>query len=612
MNKLIPASAKDQLWAATALMIISAILYFGRTLLIPMLLAILLSFVLTPLVIYLQKRGVHRIIAVTLVMAAALLGIGSLGLAVYAQVGALATELPLKKDHIIEKIRFFTGTGPSPLSRLLNLFEDINSKVQELPAKAGEEKPAPEEAPARDDKTPAKAVVPVPVKESPSNLMNLSNLAVSIQHFLGFVTLTIGLCASMLLRHEDLRNRLISLIGQGHLTSTTKAMEEVNRRITRYLLGQVIFNSMYGLLFGIGLLILQLDYALLWGLLAFVLRFIPGLGTWMAAVIPLIISLATPGWWQPSLVLLLTATLGIVFNYVLEPIIFSKRTGISIVSLVIMAAFWTWLWGMPGLVLATPISVCLLVLGSHIPMFHFLYVLLAEGSVLDSDLGFYQRLLADDEDEAGYLIENYLEEHTREELVTNVIIPMLIHVQRDVTNQLISTEEMSRMLSSTKRLMEPVFQDDEDAPKATGTGLLLGIASHDAREGLALNLLSELLPREAGRLEVVGALATVSEIIQQIREQKPTAVCIVSMPPRGTGQTRMRCKRLRSMFPDLNIIIAFWGYETSADEAKTMLESGATKVTWTLQETSDAVVPLLRLATHQHDTLAASNGTTVS
>lgn len=608
MNKLIPASAKDQLWAATALMIISAILYFGRTLLIPMLLAILLSFVLTPFVIYLQKRGVHRIIAVTLVMAAALLGIGSLGLAVYSQVGALATDLPNKKEHIIEKIRFFTGTGPSPLSRLVSLFEDINTdihtKTQETIKKADQTKPLAEPEPQINEKAPEKTIVPVTVKESPSNLMNLSTLAVSIQHFLGFVTLTIGLCASMLLRHEDLRNRLISLVGQGHLTSTTKAMEEVNRRITRYLFGQVIFNSMFGLLFGIGLLILQVDYALLWGLLAFVLRFIPGLGTWMAAIIPIIISLATPGWWQPGFVLLLTAILGIIFNYVLEPIIFSKRTGVSIVSLVIMAAFWTWLWGMPGLVLATPISVCLLVLGSHIPMFHFLYVLLAEGSVLDSDLGFYQRLLADDEDEAAYLIETYLEDHTREQLASEVIIPTLIHAQRDVSNQLISPEEMSRMLSTTKRLVEQVFQEEDDAEKiAPGAGLLLGIASHDPREGLALNLLDELLPREAGRLESISAMATVSEIVQQVRDKKPTAVCIASMPPRGTGQSRMRCKRLRSSFPDLPIIMALWGYETNADEAKTMLEAGATKVTWTLQETSDAVVPLLRIATHQQDTL---------
>jgi predicted PurR-regulated permease PerM/CheY-like chemotaxis protein len=610
MNKLIPASAKEQLWAATGLMIISAILYFGRTLLIPMLLAILLSFVLTPFVVYLQKRGVQRIIAVTLVMAAALLGIGSLGLAVYSQVGALATDLPAKKEHIIEKIRFFTGTGPSPLSRLVSLFEDINTdinnKVQQVPKKTDEPKPLAEPEPPKNDKTPEKTIVPVTVKESPSNLMNLSTLAVSIQHFLGFVTLTIGLCASMLLRHEDLRNRLISLVGQGHLTSTTKAMEEVNRRITKYLLGQVIFNSMFGLLFGIGLLILQVDYALLWGLLAFVLRFIPGLGTWMAAIIPIIISLATPGWWQPSFVLLLTAILGIVFNYVLEPIIFSKRTGVSIVSLVIMAAFWTWLWGMPGLVLATPISVCLLVLGSHIPMFHFLYVLLAEGSVLDSDLGFYQRLLADDEDEAAYLIETYLEDHTHEQLASEVIIPTLINAQRDVSNQLISPEEMSRMLSTTKRLVEQAFQEEEETEKtAPGAGLLLGIASHDPREGLALNLLDELLPREAGRLESISAMATVSEIVQQIRDQKPTAVCIASMPPRGTGQSRMRCKRLRSTFPDLPIIMALWGYETNADEAKTMLEAGATKVTWTLQETSDAVVPLLRIATHQQDTLAA-------
>src|SRR4029077_556564 len=161
-----------------------------------------------------------------------------------------------------------------------------------------------------------------------------------------FITLTIGLCGSMLIRREDLRNRLISLIGQGNVTSTTRAMEEVNKRISRYLVGQVVLNGAFGLVFGLGLLIFGVEYSLLWGLLAAVLRFIPGLGTWMAAVIPVIISLVTPGWWQPISVLILTAVLGILFNYLIEPIIFSRRTGLSIVSLVIMAAFWTWLWGL--------------------------------------------------------------------------------------------------------------------------------------------------------------------------------------------------------------------------------------------------------------------------
>lgn len=600
MNKLIPATAREQLWAASALLIISAILYFGRTLLIPMLLAILLSFVLTPFVVYLQKRGLHRILAVTIVMTLALAGIGSLGLAVYSQVGALATELPGKKDHIIEKIRFFTGTGPSPLSRLLSLFEDINTSVQEQSTQSDETKPTKPVETVNNNKAPSKPLAAI--QESPSNLTNLSNLVVSLQHILGFLTLTIGLCASMLLRHEDLRNRLISLVGQGHLTSTTKAMEEVNRRITQYLIGQVIFNSLFGVLFGIGLLVLQVEFALLWGLLAFVLRFIPGLGTWMAAVIPIIISLATPGWWQPILVMLLTAILGIVFNYILEPIIFSKRTGISIVSLVIMAAFWTWLWGLPGLILATPVSVCLLVLGTHIPMFHFLYVLLAEGSVLDTDLGFYQRLLADDEDEAAYLMEEYLEDHTREQLCAEVIIPTLVNAQRDASNQLITAEEVNRMLSTTKRLVEQAFLDESDEKKEAGKGLLLGIASHDPREGLALSLLEHLLPREAGRLETVSDMATVSEIIQQIRDKKPTVVCILSMPPRGTGQPRMRCKRLRTVFPDLPMVVAIWGGDADAEQnTKALFEAGATKVTWSLQETTDAVVPLLRVATHQQE-----------
>ena len=325
MNKIIPASAKEQLFAATSLLVISAILYFGRTLLIPMLLAILLSFVLTPFVVWLPKRGVHRILSVIIVMTVALVGVGTLLLAVYSQVSALVMVLPEKKGDIVKKIRFFTGHGPSALGTLTNLLEDINKTVQdpENDKKEGKEvEPPLDQKSLEKKKEDTNAPVPVTVQPSISNKLDLGAVALSVQHILGFVTLTIGLCGSMLIRREDLRNRLISLMGQGNVTSTTRAMEEVNKRISRYLLGQVILNGAFGLLFGVGLLCLQVEYALLWGLLAAVLRFIPGLGTWMAAVIPVVISLATPGWWQPICVLILTAVLGIIFNYLIEPIIF--------------------------------------------------------------------------------------------------------------------------------------------------------------------------------------------------------------------------------------------------------------------------------------------------
>lgn len=610
MIKIIPASAKEQLFAATSLLVISAILYFGRTLLIPMLLAILLSFVLTPFVVGLQRRGVHRILSVCIVMMVALVGMGTLLLAVYSQVSALVLELPSKKVHIVEKIRFFTGTGPSALGTLANLLEDINQNVQDTGAASKDTKDSTrtQDQKQETEKKETKPPVPVTVQPTISSRLDLGTVAVSVQHILGFVTLTIGLCASMLIRREDLRNRLISLMGQGNVTSTTRAMEEVNKRISRYLLGQVILNGTFGLLFGIGLLSLQVKYALLWGLLAAVLRFVPGLGTWMAAVIPVVISLATDGWWQPISVLILTAVLGIVFNYIIEPIIVSKRTGLSIVSLVIMAAFWTWLWGLPGLILATPVSVCLLVVGSHIPVFHFLYVMLAEETVLDIELSFYQRLLADDEDEAASLLESYLRENTREELCSKVILPAMVHAQSDVTHQLLSVDEMARMIRMTERLAEQVMPLEEskaghEEHSPASKTILLGCASHDQREELALNLFGYLLPAEAGKLEVVGDRVTVGEIVQEVRELKPTVVCIVSLMPRGMAQPRLRCKRLRSAFPDLPIILAIWGVAPEQEKDTKLIEDiDVTKVTWSMSETMDAVVPLLRVATHQTST----------
>jgi predicted PurR-regulated permease PerM len=605
----LPASAKDQLFAASALLVTSVILYYGRTLLIPMLLAVLLSFVLTPFVHYLQKRGVHRILSVVMVMTVALTVIGMLLLAVFSQLNTLVQELPAKKNHIITKISDLSGDGPSMLGTLTRFLEDINRDVQEKseprePGATGSSNQLPPEKPgAGQDQKP----VPVIIERSPSTWLNLPTVATSIQHALGFTLLTISLCASMLIKREDLRNRLITLIGQGHVTSTTKAMEEATRRMSSYLLSQLVLNSAFGILFGLGLWIIGVDYAFIWGLLATILRFIPGLGTWMAAVIPLIASLAVEGWWTPILVICWTVLLGIAFNYIVEPVIVSRRTGLSMVSLVVVAAFWTWLWGLPGLVLATPISVCLLVLGSHIPAFHFLYVLLAEDTVLDTDLSFYQRLLADDVDEATYVLETYLESHNEQEMAEEIIIPALALAQADVQNELITQDDLTRILTHMEKAIEHVMSlGTDELAKADdpgdGRALLLSCATHDQRETLALHVMKAMLPTTAGRMEVIGDRATVSEIIQHIQEKQPTMVCLVTIPPRGYNQPRMRCKRLRALFPDLPIVVAMWGMPADMDKNEHLLYgAGATHVTWSFKETLDIVFPKLRLASHQRE-----------
>jgi len=198
---------------------------------------------------------VHRILSVGIVMTVALVGIGCLLLTVYSQVSALVMELPSQKVHIVEKIRLFTGSGPSALGTLTNLLEDINQNVQDTGAQVKDAKDSkinPEEK-LQPDKKETKTPVPVTVQPTITSKLDLGTVAVSVQNILGFVTLTIGLCGSMLIRREDLRNRLISLMGQGNVTSTTRAMEEVNKRISRYLLGQVVLNGAFGLLFGIGL-----------------------------------------------------------------------------------------------------------------------------------------------------------------------------------------------------------------------------------------------------------------------------------------------------------------------------------------------------------------------
>jgi hypothetical protein len=263
----------------------------------------------------------------------------------------------------------------------------------------------------------------------------------------------------MLLKREDLRNRLLRLVGHGRLTVTTKAVDDAGQRISRFLLMQALINGTFGLSLAVGLFLIGVEYAFLWGFLAAILRYIPYLGTWIAAILPITLSLAMfEGWLQPLLVMALFLVIELICNNVLEPRLFGRSMGVSEVALLVVAAFWAFLWGPIGLVLSNPLTVCLVVLGKYVPQLEFFDVLLGDEPALDADVSFYQRLLARDQDEATEIVLTHVQTLGPEQVYDALLVKALCHVRRDREQDQLTDFDEEFILRATGEIVEDLSE----------------------------------------------------------------------------------------------------------------------------------------------------------
>ena len=562
----------------------AATLFWAQTVLIPIFMAILLSFALNPVVGWVQRRGLSRAPAVTLTALCTALLVGGLLWAVAVQLRSLAERLPDYRANISEKIRSLRAGGPGVVENLRRAAEDIDRDL---------------ESGSGADGAPAK---PLPVVVRPSGSAGLAlfpQIALPTIHFLGSVSLVVGLAVSMLLKREDLRNRLLRLMGHGRLPGTTRAIDDATRRISRYLLVQAALSIGFGVVFGVGLALIDVPYSVLWGVLASLLRLIPYIGTWLAAVCPLALSVAAfPGWLEPVLVVALVLALGLSTNNLIEPMLVSRSTGVSPIALVIAAAFWTWLWGWIGLVLSTPITVCLGVLGQRVPHLEFFEVLLGTEPALDPHLGYYQRLLARDEDEATDLVEEYSRTHTAEETFEDVLVPALLLAGEDRERGDLAPEDERYVTQTTGRILAEVLPPPA-TPEGEGTKpAVLCCPARDEEDELALRMFGRLLAADGFRAEVASSKEVSSEMVERVRREAPAVVFVASLPPGGLAQTRYLCKRLRAQFPTLPVVVARWGLPEEGRErvVEQLLAAGATRVTGSFAASRQEVLPLLRLS----------------
>jgi predicted PurR-regulated permease PerM len=578
-----------------------AVLYFAQEVLIPLVLAVLLSFLLAPVVRWLERKGLGRIPAVLATVVIAFAFILEIGWVVGGQLVNLADNAPQYQDEIVRKVRSFRGHGAGLAERVGQLGQEIEKAAD------GTSRPSTEPAQAettgtaaatQPDRSPVGSLldpfytVPLPSPRAP--LKTLGEYLGLVLGPLGTAAVVVVFVVFMLLEKEDLRDRMIRLISNGRYMTTTRALNDAGQRISRYMLAQTIVNGSYGAVIMLGLWLIGLTLGhgrtfpnfILWGLLCAVLRFIPYIGPWVASAFPITLSLAVyPGFSVFAATACMFVLVELFSNNVMEPWLYGASTGLSTVAILVAAVFWTWLWGPIGLLLSTPLTVCLAVLGRHVPMLGFLDVLLGDQPALEPHVRFYQRLLARDPVEAEKLAREHAASRGPEKVPDEVAVPALLLARRDREREGLSAEDEAYILDTTGQIMDRLA-DGEAAPAtapAPSGPLVLGLPAHHRVEELVLQMLARLLRPAGLDVQVSMTRSLPSEIEARVERERPAAVFLAVVPPGGLAQARYLCRRLRRKFPELRVVVGYWGRTRDFDRLLVRLRAaGASYVATSL------------------------------
>lgn len=482
-----------------------AALYLGRDVLIPLALAILLSFALGPLVTWLYRRGLPRVPAVLTVMALVTLLLAGFAGLVASQLTQLAQQLPVYEANLRQKTHELAGAAPGRgiIDRTADFMRDFSREIDRITTG-----PAPGAEPGAADAPPRR--IPVEVYDPPPEpLQALSIYVGPLIQPIATAGIVLVFIVFVLLQREDLRDRMIRLFGLGDVHRATTAISDAAKRIGRYLLMQLVINILYGLPIGVGLFLIGVPNALLWGLLATVLRFIPYLGPILAAMFPIALSFAVDsGWTTPLLTVALFIAVELMASNVLEPWLYGSSTGLSPLAIIVAAVFWTTLWGPVGLLLATPLTVCLVVLGRHVPQLQFLEVLLGDQPVLEPEVKFYQRLLAGDPHEAEELAEDLLEERPLREVLERMVLPALQFAEQDRQRGVLEPRRGRELAAAVTAIVDDLVEPLDTAEPSQAeppSGRVLCVGARGGLDTAAAGLLAHLLRAQGVAAEVADA-----------------------------------------------------------------------------------------------------------
>ena len=552
-----------------------ACLYWARVVFIPIALALLLTFLLSPVVALLRRIGLHRVIAVVIVMALTVALVVGLGWALYTQVTVLANDLPQYRARISRKIAEVQRVGRGgALQKVEETANDVMAQIERA-------------------NPPANRPLPV-VVSAPSPIWQIPKIVEPV----GSAVFVLVLVGFMLIQQRELRARVVRLFGQDRLAETTRTLDEAGERISRYLLTQMALNASFGVTIAIGLFALGLPFALTWGVLAALLRFIPYAGAWVAAAIPAVLGLAVfDGWVKPLLVVGLFAVAEPIVAFVLEPLFFSRSAGVSSIALLVSIAFWTWLWGPIGLVLAIPLTVWLVVFSHTIKGLEFIGILVDEDPGLQRHVIFYQRVLAGDDQEAAELVHETMKHDSESSAYDSILVPALSRARHDRDAGQLPAAEYAHVIETSRSVLDrTIATGSSQGLEETGSGagdrvVVAGCAARDEADRLVLAIMSRLVASDGYALQIAPVGALVAETIVAVTEMSPVAIVVSALEE--SGRARHLVKRLRAAFPEALILVGCWGLKSSSRLRADLCAAGADDVVTALAQ---ARTELSRLA----------------
>jgi predicted PurR-regulated permease PerM len=575
-------------------------LYIAQDVLIPITLAVLLSFVLSPLVDVLRRIGLWPAAAVALSVLVALGAIGLIGTLLASQAATLAADVPHYVEAVqtkVEGIQAVAATRIASITRLINGGKPASASpaVPTVPARGGRANAAP--LPAGTPQQPVVVELATPKSSA------LAVARAVIEPVLGPLETTVIVvivAIFILMQREDLRDRFIRLFGSTDLHRTTVAMDDAGQRLSRYFVSQLGVNACFGLVIGAGLWLIGIPSAALWGVLAGLLRFVPYVGPLLAAAPPLALAAAVdPGWWTTVYVAVLFVIVEPLTGYVVEPLLYGHSTGLSPMSVIVAAVFWTWIWGPVGLILSTPLTLCLVVMGRHVKSLEFFDVLLGDRPALSEVNRFYQRTLANDPDEALDQAEKMLADRSLVDYYDSVVLPGLKLAAHDEARGTISRERAAEMTRSILAVIgdlaehadaKPTGTSSQEQMQGTPHGLVACVAGRGPFDDVVSAMLAQLLAQRGVASRRIPHTAVSRETVAQLDLSDVNVITVSYLELEGTpAHLRYLIRRLRHRAPHAALIVGLWSQgEAVLNEPQAQKALDADRYVASLREAIDA------------------------
>lgn len=580
------ASGSGVVTVAVMLMAIVA-LYLGQDIFVPFAMAVLLSFMLGPLVNFLRRWHIPNLPSVVLAVGSALVVIGAISFLVGTQILHIAENLPNYQQTMQAKVRVLRQAlaGDGLFERTAAVIEAVTRELSE----ADRRPPGPHPALGSGN-----TQEPVTVRVEPPAMQPLEALRSVLGPLLGPIGsagITIVFVIFMLLERNDMRDRFIRLVG-GNLHRTTEALDEAASRVGRYLFMQLVVNATYGVPVGVGLYLIGVPGAFLWGLLATLLRFVPYLGPFIAALFPLVLAFAVdPGWTSLVWTIALILSMELISNNIVEPMLYGSSTGLSPVAVILAAIFWTLLWGPIGLILSTPLTVCLVVIGRYVPQLAFLGILLSKEPALQPEERLYQRLLSGNIEEAIEIAEEEVEQTSLIDFYGNVCIPALCLAEHD-RQRGATPGDRKRIADGMGLVIEDLreqgdkeqkeAEDDSDErepaasaepPAQGGTAKVLCLGGRWELDSASAAVLAHALQSRQLNARHIPALTVTLETIGSLDLSGTEVLCLVYYDPAPQAYARFVCRRLKRRMPALKIVLGLWNLDPKAGSLSAFSEA---------------------------------------